>query len=611
MILAYWTSALANHLWQSTIVAAAAAMLAFALRKNQARTRYWLWLTASVKFLIPFSLLIAAGRRLTWTTATPIARPQVSAVVSQITQPFPEMGQAQIAAPLVSPQHHLNISMVLLFVWICGFLVVTFFWWRHWRQISAARGAASPINLEIDVPVLSTNALLEPGVFGIIRPVLLLPEGITERLSLGHLKAIIAHELCHVRRRDNLAGAFHMAVEAIFWFHPLVWWIGSRLVEERESACDEEVLRLGSEPVVYAESILKTCQFYLESPLVCVSGITGSALKKRMVRIMTQRLAEKLSFSRKLLLAFFAAAVIAVPVLFGLANAWQNTAESKTNNGPLPTFEVASVKPNHSGDGRVQIMNTAGVFRAVNVTPRMLIEFAYKIKDPELSGGPSWINSERYDINAKVPDTPDNQQALTAELIDQRTQLRRQMVQALLADRFKLTVTHETKELAVYELVVAKGGPKFHETTVPPPDPTAAPPEPSGPPVPGKPLALRGRGVMMGISAGQLTMQGAPMSALASALSERVGRNVLDKTGLKGNYDLTLQWTPEEGQGSRMFGGAPAPDGRPPGDSAPPPEASGPSIFTALQEQLGLKLESTKGPVQTLVIASIEKPSEN
>jgi len=104
-------------------------------------------------------------------------------------------------------------------------------------------------------------------------------------------------------------------------------------------------------------------------------------------------------------------------------------------------------------------------------------------------------------------------------------------------------------------------------------------------------------------------MSGVPISAFANALSEQVGRNVVDKTELKGNYDLSLKFTPEEGRGG-FFGGAPGgPEGRP--DAPPPPDASSPSIFTALQEQLGLKLESTKGPVETLVISSIERPSEN
>jgi beta-lactamase regulating signal transducer with metallopeptidase domain len=104
--------------------------------------------------------------------------------------------------------------------------------------------------------VLSSASFFEPGVFGVFRPVLLLPDGIATELDAEELQAILAHELCHVRRRDNLATMMHMVVEAMFWFHPLVWWLGARLMEERERACDEEVLRSGSEPEAYAEGIL-------------------------------------------------------------------------------------------------------------------------------------------------------------------------------------------------------------------------------------------------------------------------------------------------------------------------------------------------------------------
>jgi beta-lactamase regulating signal transducer with metallopeptidase domain len=137
-------------------------------------------------------------------------------------------------------------------------------------------------------------AFAEPGVFGVRRPVLLLPAGITDRLTPPQLKAIVAHELCHVRRRDNLATAIHMGVEALFWFHPLVWWLGARLMEERERACDEEVLLMGSEPETYAEGILKICELYLESPLRCVSGVTGANL--RNLRVPSSRPSVSLRF---------------------------------------------------------------------------------------------------------------------------------------------------------------------------------------------------------------------------------------------------------------------------------------------------------------------------
>jgi uncharacterized protein (TIGR03435 family) len=602
-----WNSALANHLWQSTILAAIAWLLTLALRKNQARLRYRIWLVASLKFLVPFSLLVAIGTQVQWTSRTPITRPKLSAVVEQVTQPFTQMASLGAIAS-ETPVHTTNfLPILLLAIWTCGFFTVVFSWLRRWQRVRSSMRMASALAIEAGVPVLSSPTLLEPGIFGIFRPVLLLPQGITEHLSSEHLKAIVAHELCHVRRRDNLAAAIHMAVEATFWFHPLVWWIGSRLVEERERACDEEVVRLGSKPAVYAESILKTCQFYLESPLTCVSGITGSDLKKRIVSIMTQRLADKLSFGRKVLLAGAATVMVTGPLLFGLVKSSHTTEESQpATTGPLPSFEVASVKPNHSGTQMVRISNTPGRFSAVNLTPKMLIEFAYNIKGPELSGGPSWIDSERYDVDATTGDTPDDLRREGREMFNER---RRQMLQAFLADRFKLTLSHQSKDLPIYELVVAKSGPKFHETTLPPPDPAAAPPDPSEPPRPGQPF--RGRGIMMSIRSGQLNMNGAPMKAFADALSDQLGRKVLDKTSLTGNYDLSLQWTPDESQRGQFFGGAGAPAGRPPADSAPPPDASGPSIFTAIQEQLGLKLESGKGPVETLVIQGIERPAEN
>jgi hypothetical protein len=115
-------------------------------------------------------------------------------------------------------------------------------------------------------------ARLEPGVFGIFRSVLLVPEGIAERLTPEQFQAILAHEMCHVRRLDNLTSAVHMVVEAVSWFHPLIWWIGARIVEERELGCDAEVVRLGNDPEAYAAGILNVCRFYLSSPLACAPG---------------------------------------------------------------------------------------------------------------------------------------------------------------------------------------------------------------------------------------------------------------------------------------------------------------------------------------------------
>jgi uncharacterized protein (TIGR03435 family) len=562
----------ANHLWQSTVFGGVAALLALALRNNHARTRYWVWMIASVKFLIPFSVLVAVGSRVEWTPARTVVLPEVTVVMQQISQPFPQAP----AVALGPVEHGSSLAALLAALWGCGFLTACFLWWRRWSRIRSAVHAGSPLALIGGVPVVSAPVLLEPGVFGIFRPVLLLPQGITEHLTPTHLEAIVAHELCHVRRRDNLAAAVHMVVEAIFWFHPLVWWMGSRLVEEREHACDEEVLGRGSRPEVYAESILKTCQFYLESPLVCMSGISGSDLKKRIVRIMSQRLAMELGFGRKLLLAAVGTLAIALPILAGLL---RQTAQA----GQTPSFEVASIKPNKSGDPGIRIQNHPGTFEAINVSLKFLIEFAYNINDTQLSGAAGWIDSENYNIEAKTDDV--RPAGIRQLLSDDELERRRLMLRSLLADRFQLAIRHETKELPIYELVVAKNGSKLHEAEAQPDD-VAGP----GP---------KGRGIRMG--RGELIMTNNTIGMLADALSRQLGRIVTDGTGLRGSYDFTLKWTPGENE-DQMVKAA---------DARSAPDGAGPSIFTAIQEQLGLKLESKKGPVDILVIEHVEPPSAN
>ncbi len=217
--------------------------------------------------------------------------------------------------------HHTSwITIVLLGAWICGFVASLVWWCIRLGQLRGTMRRSTPLNLAVPIRVMSCAERLEPGVFGIFRPVLLLPEGIAERLSPAQLQAVLAHELCHVRRRDNMAAAIHMFVEALFWFHPIVWWIKVRLIDEQERACDEEVLRLGNDPQVYAESILKICEFYLTSPLICVSGITGSDLKKRIDDIMRNRVVLDLSVTRAGFLTVAAIAALAGPVIFGIVH---------------------------------------------------------------------------------------------------------------------------------------------------------------------------------------------------------------------------------------------------------------------------------------------------
>lgn len=455
---------------------------------------------------------------------------------------------------------------------------------------------ATPLQFEAGIPVLSSKSSIEPGVFGIFRPVLLLPAGITEHLTASHLQSILAHELCHVRRRDNLTAAVHVLVEAVFWFHPLVWLIGTRLMEERERACDEEVLRLGKQPRVYAESILKTCQFYLESPTPAFAGVTGSDLKKRIVRIMGARNVAQLNALKKSMLGLAAVVAGGIPIAVGAVNFAQTAAPSQTSR--QFQFEVASIKPAKPGTQNfmIRFSDRGGTFSASGVTLKSLLEIAYDVKDAQLAGLPPWADSERYEIEAK----PDEAAvaAFSKAPREEREQIMRQMLQGLATDRFKLSLSHETKDLPVYALVVTKNGPKLHESAFKPPEK-----EPDTPPGPGD--ARRQMGMRIN-GRGELSATYGDINMLVNALSRFVGRPVVDKTGLTGKYDFTLKWTPDEAQLAAMPGGP-----RPAGDDAPPPDASGPTLFTAIQEQLGLKLDPERAPMDVLVIQHVERPSEN
>lgn len=238
------------------------------------------------------------------------------------------------------------------------------------------------------------------------------------------------------------------------------------------------------------------------------------------------------------------------------------------------SFEVASIKPNASNDHRVMIrMQPGGRFSATGMSARMLITQAFDIREFQVIGAPGWTDSDHFDINAKAESSMER--ITPAQL--------RPMLKSLLVERFQLKYHEETKELPVYSLVVAKSGAKVKASETPQ----------GGAPVP----------QMMRVGRGQINANGATMAAVARMISQQLGRDVIDNTGLKGNYDVNLEWTPEPGQGG---GGAPPPPG-----AVPPADANGPTLFTALQEQLGLRLESTKGPVTVVVIDSIAKPSEN
>ena len=299
---------------------------------------------------------------------------------------------------------------------------------------------------------------------------------------------------------------------------------------------------------------------------------------------------DELGSRRNRLIRAIGLAAVALLIVLGSAIATPSSARSQVQNATTtpPVYEVAAIKLSQPGS---TVPGTARErddgFNASNAPLRSLVRWAYGVQDFQISGAaPDWVTSEKYDVDAKMDGSgADWLQKLTP---DQRVIERSRMLQALLADRFKLTVHRETKELSVFSLVIAKNGPKL-------------------------PLSKPG-GTYRGIGVPPAAVVGGPrwaigqtvsMANLAIRLSGILGRTVVDKTGLTGAYDISLRWTEDSQLGAAPGG---ALNSQP---SAAALDSNSPSIFTAIQEQLGLKLESGKGPVEVIVIDHIERPSGN
>src|SRR6185437_13308274 len=516
-------------------------------------------------------------------------------------------------------------------LWLLGFGTVVFAWGNRWRIVShSARNATLATEgrefetlrrIEGDgkrgVPLLMSSERTEPGIFGIFRPVLVWPEQLSEHLDDHHIEAIVAHELTHVRRRDNLTALIHMLVEAAFWFNPLVWWIERQMVKEREQACDEAVVAMGSSAETYAESLLRTCWFCIESPLPCVAGVTGADLKRRVADIITGRALLRMTWPKKLLLATVAICAIVAPVVLGQAKAAQRLMlvamkvapkpvqsaakamigeEETPGTGeiaeqtipiasqPIPAvdkstkrvFDVSTVKPADPNARSSNLNLGRDDIKSNNLPVLFLLQFAYGLnggsKD-QIVGAPAWVSTARFDIDAKMDET--TAAAISKMTADERVATLRGMLQTLLAERFSLVVHRETQALPVLALTVARGGTKLVSS--------AAAPTPQG-----EWTGLHNPGP------GQMEGRDVTISDLTSALSNKPeidGRLVIDQTGLRGKYNFALAWAPENARST---------------ESA---DTAGPSLFTALKEQLGLQLEGKKAPVDCIVIDHLEKPS--
>ncbi len=304
---------------------------------------------------------------------------------------------------------------------------------------------------------------------------------------------------------------------------------------------------------------------------------------------------------RKLGLGGVTIAALSMALAAGLDAQTNGTAGSGDHGAQaqIPAFDVASIKA-HKDEGmmmRVGLRLTPDGISITGAPLSMLLDSAFGVADNCILDEPAWVKSDRYDIEAKV----DPEDAPKLENLTRKERLA--MLIPLFEDRAGLKFHHETKEMQVYDLVVAKGGPKLEP----------AKPDEAGAGTNGKPPM---GAMMMRRSTQGMTMEGrgATMEQIAGFFSQQLGSTVVDKTHLTGKYDYTLEFASDIGggmMGGRMMGAPPLPPPPPDGGAAPPPADRGPSIFTAVEEQLGLKLEEHKEPVDVIVIDHVEKPSPN
>ena len=431
------------------------------------------------------------------------------------------------------------------------------------------------------VRLLVSSLVHAPAVVGWLRPVVLVPVGALTGLPVEQVEALLLHELAHIRRHDYLVNVLQSAVEALLFYHPAIWWVSGHIRTERELCCDDVAVSVSGDALTYVRALAE-----LESArpahLMAAMAATGGSLSHRIARLLGQARPDSRTISGPgILVAAMLLAITALAV-FG-------------QPADRPKFEVASIKP--SQEQRFMMVRALPGRLTATAPLRLLIQNAYTAQAFQIVGGPGWIDSERFAIEAKAGGDASRAQIFL-------------MLQSLLEDRFQLKIHRETRELPVYALVPARSGVKL-----PPPKeggcanlaPEALP-DPNGgrmtPPGQGQPALMPcGRaGVMLAAGGARLGGGKVLMAEFIRMLSMVLGRPVMDRTGFTELFDARLEFQPDE-----VTEGLPAP---PPGAAAAS-DSNYPSILSALQEQLGLRLETTKGPVEAIVIDHVERPTAN
>jgi uncharacterized protein (TIGR03435 family) len=583
-------STLLHFLWQGALVTAVYAVARRLTTRSSPNVRYVFGCTALA--------LMAASVGFTWVLlgSTPTEQIVATLAISKpaIAPPEAHAIRGSFTAPLpavISPQY---LTWVVA-AWFAGVIALCLRLIASWisaEHLRTRKVRLAPVEwqqtldrlkqrIRISRPVrlLVSARVNTPMVVGWLRPVVLTPIGALAGLPPEQMEALLLHELAHIRRHDYLVNMLQSIVEALLFYHPAVWWISAHIRAERELCCDDIAVSINGDALTYVRALLELASPRLAHPSAAMAA-TGGSLADRIARLLGQTRSTRRTRSGP---GITATVILA---LAGLAIFAQPTAQ--------PKFEVSSIKPatNH---GMRWVRPAPGRLTA-EAPLQLLILNAYAKQPFQVVGGPSWIESDWYDVEAKASSNPSR-----AELF--------LMLQSLLEDRFHLTLHRETKDLPVYYLQAAKNGlkltsPKDGACVEPLPD---APNEWAGgrmqPPMPGvaTPPPLCGR-LRFTLDPAGARLQGGKvnMPELVRSLSMALGRSVIDKTGFTGLFDVDVSFVADQTTPTLP---------PPPPDQAA--EFTGPSLMPALQDRLGLRLESGKGPVDVLVIDHVERPTAN
>ena len=593
-------STLLHFLWQGLLLTGLYAAARRWLSGSRPGARYFAaCITLAAMLATPIATFLYLGQ-----PSEPTPSPDATARVLNLApqQPgvaawLPSFAHGEQAAAWISQSAPWIVS-----IWLSGatlfWLRLAGGWWLTGRMRSHQIRPAPPewqrslpllcarIRLSRPVQLLVSARVDVPIVVGWLRPVVLAPVGALAGLPPEQVEALLLHELAHIARRDYLVNALQSVAEALLFYHPAVWWVSAHIRAERELCCDDLAVAATGDAFTYATALagLEQCRSMHAGSAVASNG---GNLARRIGRLLGQSRPESRTLSAPgaaasaFLLAVTASMVAGQPA-------------------ERPEFEVASVKPSPKPMSYSALRPLpGGRLQIENLTMIQLMTSAYHLQNFQVVGGPPWIHDVGFNIEAKG-DAGANRARMML------------MLQLVLEDRFQLKFHRETRELPVYALTIAHGGTKLlvpRKGACTEPDLTAAPGRP--PEMPCGSLSM----LMVPPSGMRARGGDVPMPELIRSLSMLLGRPVLDRTGLMPHFDVDFTFTPDDTtQGLMMTSGSVAGHretlAAAAAAAANDPKAP-PTIQSALREQLGLKLDTTKGPVEVLVIDHVEKPSGN